>query len=162
MHLTCSLYNTEVRRSQWLHPPVHSSYTCAYPRGCCELKPLPSRHWPAGRIGNRHSLWTSVSQIKGPHLVKIIVKFNVNTISIISQHHLYLKIRYPVEKWACTVAQTFELTCLNETQPLRDSIYQLQWCFSYCANKRVQTQVEDIITNFNILPQVQHRVMKSQ
>lgn len=67
MHLTCSLYNTEVRRSHWIHPPEHSSYTCAYPWGCCELKPLPSRHWPAGRIGRRHSVWTSLSQINGPH-----------------------------------------------------------------------------------------------
>lgn len=32
--------------------------TCAFilclSSGCCELKPLPSRHWPAGRIWNGH------------------------------------------------------------------------------------------------------------
>lgn len=114
MHLTCGLYNTEVRRSHWIHPPEHSSYTCAYPWGCCELKPLPSRHWPAGRIGNRHSLWTSLSQINGPHVMKIIANLNVNAISIISHHHLCLKIHNPVDKRGSTVAQTFELTRLNQ------------------------------------------------
>lgn len=162
MHLTCGLYNTEVRRSHWIHPPVHSSYTCAYPWGCCELKPLPSRHRPAGRIGNRHSLWTSLSQINGPHLMKIIVNLTVNAISSISHHHLCLKIDNPVDKRGCTVAQTFELARLSEAQPSRDSMFQLQWCFSYCATKCVQMQVEAFITHFNILPQIQRRVVGSQ
>lgn len=162
MHLTCGLYNTEVRRSHWIHPPEHSSYTCAYPWGCCELKPLPSRQWPAGRIGNRHSLWMSLSQINGPHLMKMIVNVNVNAISIISHHHLCLKIHNPVDKRGSTVAQTFEPTRLNETQPSRDSIFQLQGCFSYCATKCVRMQVEAFLTNFNILPQIQHRFMESQ